>query len=65
MKKAKKLSKTLWVNGLALVVAVAGPVLAEWVGYTGEVPDELKPFVLPAILLVNFVLRFFTKQPIV
>ena len=52
-------SKTIWANGLALIAAVAGPILAEWVGYTGEVPSELTPFVLPAILVINLGLRYF------
>ncbi len=52
-------SKILWANGIAFLVAVAGPVLSEWIGYTGEVPDSAKLFVLPAILLLNMVLRYF------
>lgn len=56
-------SKTIWFNGLAFLLAVGLPVLANY-GYTGEVPSALGVFVIPAIALVNLVLRFVTKEPI-
>jgi hypothetical protein len=56
-------SKTFWFNTLALVLAVGLPVLSQY-GYTGEVPAEWGVFVIPAIALVNLVLRFITKEPI-
>ena len=52
-------SKVFWFNALALVAAVAAGF-----GYTGEVPANLAPFVLPVILLINIALRFVTKQGI-
>ena len=52
-------SKILWANGVAFLVAIVGPVLAEWIGYTGEVPPSLQLFVLPAVALLNIVLRYF------
>ena len=55
-------SKTVVANGLAFGVAIFGPVVAEWVGYTGEVPENLQPFVVPAILLINLGLRAITNQ---
>ena len=56
-------SKTIWFNGLAFLLAVALPVLAQY-GYTGEVPAAWGVFVIPAITLVNLILRFVTKEPI-
>ncbi len=56
-------SKTIWFNGLAFLLAVGLPVLANY-GYTGEVPASWGVFVIPAITLVNLVLRFVTKEPI-
>ena len=56
-------SKTFWFNTLALVLAVGLPVLGQF-GYTGEVPAEWGVFVIPAIALVNLILRFITKEPI-
>ena len=52
-------SKTLWFNILALVVLVAGSF-----GYTGELPAEWAVFAPAIVALVNFVLRFVTKEPI-
>ncbi len=56
-------SKTLWFNALAFILAVGIPVLGSY-GYTGELSPELGVFVIPAIALVNLVLRFLTKEPI-
>ena len=56
--KSPKISKTMWFNGIAFVVAVAGPVLTA-AGYTGEVPGELTVFVPAAIAGVNMILRYF------
>ena len=53
-------SKTLWFNVLAFVVAVTGAF-----GYTGELPGEAAVFVPAVIAVINFLLRFVTKQPIV
>ena len=57
-------SKTLWFNALAFILAVGIPVLGQF-GYTGEVPANLAVFVVPAIALVNLILRFVTSEPIV
>jgi hypothetical protein len=56
-------SKTFWFNTLAFVLAVGLPVLGTY-GYTGEVPAAWAVFVVPAIALVNLILRFVTKEPI-
>ena len=50
-------SKTFWFNALAFVSAVAASY-----GFTGELAPELQPFVVPAVTLINVVLRFVTKQ---
>ena len=57
-------SKTFWFNALAFILAVGIPVLGQY-GYTGELSPDLGVFVIPAIALVNLVLRFLTKEPIV
>lgn len=66
MSNGKKwyMSKTEWFNILALVVAVASPLLAGY-GYTGEVPVEWAVFVPALITLANMILRKVTKEPIV
>jgi len=51
-------SKTMWFNAVAVVVAVAAPVLAAF-GYTGEVPAELAVFIPALIAGVNLILRYF------
>ena len=57
-------SKTLWFNGIAVVLAVAIPIL-ESQGYTGDLPTGAGIFVPAAIAAVNFVLRrFFTSTAI-
>ena len=57
-------SKTLWFNIVALVLAVALPVLSQY-GYTGELPPEWGIFVPPLIAVVNMIIRYFkTKEPI-
>ncbi len=56
--KSPKISKTMWFNGIALVLAVALPLLAAQ-GYTGEVPEELAVFVPAIIAGVNMILRYF------
>jgi VIT1/CCC1 family predicted Fe2+/Mn2+ transporter len=56
-------SKTVLFNGLAFLLAVALPVLGTY-GYTGEVPAAWAVFIVPAIALVNIILRFVTKEPI-
>ena len=59
--KAKSIfsSKTFWFNALALVVAVSGAY-----GFTGELGEGLKPFVVPIVTLLNIALRYVTKQPV-
>jgi len=59
--EAKKwyLSKTLWFNLLALVVAVAGAY-----GYTGELPTAWQAFVPAIVAGVNILLRIVTRQAI-
>ena len=52
-------SKTFWFNALAFVGAVAGAF-----GFTGELAPDLQPFVVPAVTLINIVLRYLTKQPV-
>jgi len=52
-------SKTFWFNVVAFIVAI----LANF-GYTGEVPADWQPFILPAVIVANLILRFVTKQPI-
>ena len=52
-------SKTFWFNGLAFIVAILSAF-----GYTGEVSSELGAFVVPAVLLINLVLRFITEKKI-
>ena len=56
-------SKTIGFNVLAFVLAVALPILSQY-GYTGEIPANWAVFIVPAIALVNIVLRFLTKDPI-
>ena len=56
-------SKTFWFNSVAFLLAVGLPILGQY-GYTGEVPAAWAVFVVPAIALVNLVLRFVTKEPI-
>ncbi len=56
-------SKTLWFNAVAFILAVGIPVASQF-GFTGELSPELSIFVVPAIALVNLVLRFLTKEPI-
>jgi hypothetical protein len=56
-------SKTFWFNVVAFVLAVGIPVAGQY-GYTGELPPELGVFVIPAIALINLILRFVTKEPI-
>ena len=50
-------SKTFWFNVLAFVAAVAGGF-----GYTGELPGDWGQFVLPAVFVVNIILRFLTNK---
>ena len=52
-------SKTLWFN----LVALAAAVLANY-GYTGVLPAEWELFVPAIVVVVNFVLRLLTKEPI-
>lgn len=52
-------SKTLWFNVIAFVIAVL-----ENYGYTGVLPDEWLQFVPLVVIVVNFLLRLITKQPV-
>ena len=55
------LSKTFWFNVLALVVTVAGAF-----GFGDHVPaDEVGQIALVLVTVVNLVLRFVTKEPVV
>ena len=56
-------SKTFWFNTVAFGVAVLLPILGQY-GYTGEVPAAWAVFIVPALALVNIILRFVTKKPI-
>ena len=51
------LSKTLWFNVAAFVAAV----LASF-GYTGALPDDWLPFVVPALAIINAILRLITNK---
>lgn len=53
------LSKTLWFNILALIVAVASAF-----GYTGEVPEAWQAFVPAIVAGVNILLRIVTNQAV-
>ena len=57
--KSWYLSKTLWFNILALLVMVASSF-----GYTGELPADWAVFAPMLVVVINLILRFFTKQPI-
>lgn len=60
MGKSKWLSKTLWFNGLTLVTTSAG-----WLaGTLSSYPEVVAGLVLTQAL-VNIILRFVTKEPIV
>ena len=53
-------SKTVWINGISLVVSVLlGLGLVEL-----ELDPDVEQFVAPIIFLVNIVVRFFTKEPV-
>ena len=53
-------SKTLWVNGISLVVAVLLGL-----GFVDlELNPDIEQFVAPLIFLVNIVIRFLTKEPV-
>ena len=52
-------SKTVWFNVLGFVVAIAAAF-----GFTGEISAELGTFVLPAVTVINLILRFVTSKGI-
>jgi hypothetical protein len=53
-------SKTLWVNGISLVVAVLlGLGLVDL-----ELSPDIEQFVTPLIFLINIAIRFVTKEPV-
>jgi len=53
-------SKTIWLNVLALIVAVAAGF-----GYTGELPADWVVFVPAIIAIINLILRLVTDRPII
>lgn len=53
-------SKTFWFNIVAFIVVGILPAF----GYDGTIPGDWQPFVLPAVVLINLVLRFITKEPL-
>ncbi len=57
--KSWYLSKTLWFNALAFVVAVAASF-----GFSGELPANTEVYVLPVVAAINFGLRFLTTQAV-
>ncbi len=50
------MTKTMWFNIFAFVLAVALPVATQ-AGYTGEVPAEFAVFVPAVIAAVNMILK--------
>ena len=50
-------SKTLWFNVAAFVVAV----LASF-GYSGTLPDDWAPFIVPIVTIINIILRLTTNK---
>ena len=60
MEKKFYKSKTLWVNGISLVVAVLLGL-----GFVDlELDPDIAQFVTPLIFLINIVIRFVTKEPV-
>jgi hypothetical protein len=53
-------SKTVWFNTLAFVVAVAASF-----GFDGSLPMNLEVFVVPAVTVINLILRGVTTKKIV
>ncbi len=51
------MSKTLAFNIVAFIVAV----LASF-GYEGTLPDAWVPFVVPAVTIINLILRLITEK---
>lgn len=51
------LSKTLWFNVAAFIAAA----LAAF-GYEGTLPDNWVPFVVPAVAIINAILRLITNK---
>lgn len=49
-------SKTFWFNILALVATVAASF-----GYTGELSAEWDKYAAVIVMIINIILRFFTK----
>jgi len=58
--KSKWESKTIWVNGLALIATIAGFAGLD-LGLSEEVQAEIA---VGIVAVVNIVLRFVTKTPI-
>ncbi len=56
--KQTRVSKTMWFNGVALILAVLIPVL-EGQGFTGVLPDGSEQIVLGIVAGVNLILRYF------
>ena len=52
-------SKTVWFNVLAFVVAVAAAF-----GFDGSLSDDIAVYVMPAVAVINLILRFVTNKAI-
>ena len=69
--KIKWFSKTIWFNGLALVVMVAGlfgftgQVTADAPAWAGQGQEAIRQFGPWIVVLGNIVLRFLTKEALV
>jgi hypothetical protein len=59
--KQARFSKTMWFNGIALLLAVLIPVL-EGQGFTGALPEGSEQIVLGIIAGVNLILRYFATS---
>ena len=53
-------SKTLWINGLTLAVTV----LTVLSGMSDKLPPQAMPWIVGALALANFGLRFLTDSPL-
>lgn len=60
MPKSPLYSKTLWINGLTVVIAVLTAVS----GMADQIPPQAMPYIVAAIAVANFALRFLTDSPL-
>lgn len=51
-----EINKTYIFNAIAFIVAVLGGF-----GYSGELPESWMPFVVPAVLLINLILKYWSR----